>query len=255
MTQGGNRFCMNAPSIDVPGEQRLEIPGGGILYDASRLRKAQAEWFDRDYWQRRDALTSVTGGRGSVSFLRTEHGNWVLRRYLRGGLIASVSKDRYLWTGERRTRSFAEWRLLAELLRRQLPVPRPVAARYQRRGLSYTADLITEEIAGARTLAQSLSSRSAEQWRAIGRTIARFHREGVHHADLNAHNILIGADESIYVLDFDRGRFRERGSWEADVLSRLKRSLEKVSRQRSDARFSEGNWGALMEGYGEGDRG
>ena len=54
MTQGGNRFCMNAPSIDVPGEQRLEIPGGGILYDASRLRKAQAEWFDRDYWQRRE---------------------------------------------------------------------------------------------------------------------------------------------------------------------------------------------------------
>ncbi len=242
---------MNAPSIDVPGEQRLEIPGGGILYDASRLRKAQAEWFDRDYWQRRDALTSVTGGRGSVSFLRTEHGNWVLRRYLRGGLIASVSKDRYLWTGERRTRSFAEWRLLAELLRRQLPVPRPVAARYQRRGLSYTADLITEEIAGARTLAQSLSSRSAEQWRAIGRTIARFHREGVHHADLNAHNILIAADDRIYVLDFDRGQIREPGSWEQDVLARLKRSLEKVSRQRSDAHFNERNWSALMEGYEE----
>ena len=241
---------MNAPSVDIPGEQRLEIPGGGILYDASRLRKAQPEWFDREYWQRRDALTSMTGGRGSVSFLRTDNGTWVLRRYLRGGLMAKVSKDRYLWTGERRTRSFAEWRLLAELLRRQLPVPRPVAARYQRSGLTYSADLITEEISGARTLAQSLSSRSAGQWRAIGGTIARFHREGVQHADLNAHNILIAPDETIYVLDFDRGRIRDRGAWEQVVLARLRRSLEKVSRQRSDAHFNERNWSALMEGYG-----
>lgn len=243
--------CANAPCTNAPVEQRLEIPGGGILYDASRLRKAQPEWFDREYWQHRDALASMTGGRGSVAFLQTDDGNWVLRRYLRGGLMARVSRDRYLWTGERRTRSFAEWRLLAELLRRHLPVPRPVAARYQRSGLSYTADLITEEISGARTLAQSLSSRSAEQWRAIGRTIARFHREGVHHADLNAHNILIAPDETIYVLDFDRGRIRGRGAWEQDVLARLKRSLEKVSRPRSDAHFNERNWSALMEGYGE----
>lgn len=236
--------------MSAPVEQRLEIPGGGILYDASRLRKAQPEWFDRDYWSNRKALTQVTGGRGSVSFIQADEGRWVLRHYRRGGLIVRISQDRYLWTGEKRTRSFAEWRLLAELRRRDLPVPAPVAARYLRSGLTYTADLITEELPSSRTLAQSLSTRTTDQWCAIGRTIARFHREGVHHADLNAHNILIGADESIYILDFDRGRLRERGPWEAAVLSRLRRSLEKISRQRSDAHFSERNWEALMDGYG-----
>ena len=135
-------------------EQLLEIPGGGILYDASQLRKAQAEWFERDFWARRNALTEVAGGRGAVRFLRSDNGCWVWRHYRRGGLMAKLSSDRYLWTGENRTRSFAEWRLLAELRRRELPVPVPVAARYIRSGLTYTADLITGELPASRTLAQ-----------------------------------------------------------------------------------------------------
>ena len=43
--------------------------------------------------------------------------HWVLRRYLRGGMAARFARDRYLWLGEERTRSFRELRLLAELLR------------------------------------------------------------------------------------------------------------------------------------------
>lgn len=48
---------------------------------------------------------------------------------------------------------------------------------------------------------------------------------GVHHADLNAHNILLADDGAVYVLDFDRGRIRARGAWENNVLARLHRSL------------------------------
>lgn len=236
-------------------EHILSFPGGSIVYDASRLRKAHAHLFDRRYWRELGALTEVSGGRGSVCFLRTDAGRWVLRHYRRGGLIARFSADRYLWLGAARTRSFAEWRLLAELRRRGLPVPAPIAAGYVRTGLTYRADLITAELPGARTLAHAMADAksaplSADGWRDIGRTIAAFHVHGVHHADLNAHNILLtdaGDPPAVHIIDFDRGRIRARGAWEQQVLGRLRRSLEKVGRQRGIA-FADEQWRWLIEG-------
>lgn len=236
-------------------EQILQSPRGGIVYDASRLRKPAHELFEREHWAARNALTEIAGGRGSVCFLRAEQGRWVLRHYRRGGLIGRILRDEYLWLGEHRTRSFAEWRLLAELRRYDLPVPAPIAARYVRSGLVYRADLITEELPGTRTLASILSGPAepltADCWRQIGSTVARFHRRGVHHADLNAHNILLGNDDAVYMLDFDRGCIRSRGAWEERVLARLKRSIEKVSAKSQDsgAASVERQWIWLLEGY------
>lgn len=238
-------------------EQREAFDGGGILYDAALMCKPEPAWFSKPFWLQRGALAEVTGGRGSVCFLQASAviqastGRWVWRHYRRGGLVAKVFKDRYLWTGEGRTRSFAEWRLLAELRRRGLPVPAPVAAAYRLHGLVYEADLITEELPASTTLAQALSASLAEdRWRSIGRTIARFHGQGVQHADLNAHNILLGDRGDVYVLDFDRGQLRERGSWEQQVLARLRRSLDKISNQQGRA-FDPANWDRLMDGYRE----
>src|SRR5690606_1208472 len=113
-----------------------------------------------------------------------------LRHYRRGGLIAKLFDDQYLWLGASRTRSFTEWRLLAELYKRELPVPAPVAARYVRSGLVYRADLITEELPPSKTLANLMAELDPQAWQAVGKTVARFHAQGVYHADLNAHNIL-----------------------------------------------------------------
>lgn len=159
--------------------------------------------------------------------------------------MANLSQDSYLWTGASRTRSFAEWRLLAELRRRGLPVPTPIAARYVRGLLTYRADLITQLLPGTRTLADVITGHELPEagWRAIGSTIAAFHREGVHHADLNANNILLGENITyVYLLDFDRGRIEARGAWEQVVIARLRRSLEKIKGQRADVRFGEAQW-------------
>lgn len=223
---------------------------GAMLYDASRVDQPGPAIFDLEGWRDRGSLAQSAGGRGTVAFLQDDTRRWVLRHYRRGGLIARVSADRYLWFGEGRVRSFREWRLLRRLAGWRLPVPVPVAARYERLGLTYSADLITEELPTRLTLAQALRAAplDAAGWRSIGSCIGQFHARGVQHADLNAHNVLLGDASAVYVLDFDRGRVRARGAWEQSVLRRLHRSLQKVTQGLPPDRFSEQQWQWFIEG-------
>jgi 3-deoxy-D-manno-octulosonic acid kinase len=232
---------------------------GAILYDTERFGKPSAgkptdELFSGEYWAARKKVVARAGGRGGVLFIRDDQYHWVLRHYRRGGLIGKLISDRYFWLGAERTRAFSEWRLLHTLRAKGFAVPTPVATRYVRQGFTYRADLITEALPAARTLAETVTGAQLvdEYWRKIGTAIAKLHVAGVHHADLNAHNILLGEGGKVFVLDFDRGRIRARGSWEAEVLARLKRSLLKIQRERQAVKFNERDWAALMEGYRNG---
>lgn len=235
-------------------ERLAAVARGCILYDASRVRKAVDRVFDTKWWAEHGTIEEVTGGRASIALLRNEQECWVLRHYRRGGFVARISDDRYVWSGQTTVRSFAEWRLLARMHSLHLPVPAPIAARYERRGLLYTADLITEFLPYTHTLAKALCADvRPETWRRVGAVVAAFHAHGVHHADLNANNVLLKEtnglpDLEVYIIDFDRGRIRARGPWEAQVLARLRRSLDKISRQLGRA-FDEDQWRYFMEGY------
>jgi 3-deoxy-D-manno-octulosonic acid kinase len=234
------------------GEEALARgAGGAMLYDASCLGQSAESVFDAAHWQAHGTLETARGGRGTVAFVRTALGKqWVLRHYRRGGLMARIAGDLYFWTGADRTRSFREFRLLRQLRAWGLPVPQPVAARYQRAGLAYRADLLTAELPVRRTLAHALqeASLAPAAWHAVGRCIGNLHAHGVQHADLNAHNLLLGAANAVYVLDFDRGRVRARGAWEDSVLARLKRSLVKVTAGLPRDRFGDEQWRALLSG-------
>jgi 3-deoxy-D-manno-octulosonic acid kinase len=207
--------------------------------------------FDPAYWAARGELAAVSSGRGSAWFIGPADHAWVLRHYRRGGFIARISTDRYAWLGENRVRAFAEWRLLNYLGQRGLHVPRPVAAGYRRAGLTYACDLITLRIAGAETLSAALAAASlpARTWRAIGAAIARLHGQGVDHADLNAHNILLDDAALVSIIDFDRARLRSPGGWAAKNLQRLRRSLAKVTANLPPGRFDQEAWNRLLTGY------
>jgi 3-deoxy-D-manno-octulosonic acid kinase len=86
-------------------------------------------------------------------------------------------------------------------------------------------------------------------WRRTGRAIRRFHDAGVVHADLNARNILLGADDAIHLVDFDRARFSagNKRAFAAN-LSRLRRSLEKLWPAPQRDRLDE-CWLELVAGY------
>ena len=200
-----------------------------ILHDAHVARSVTPEWFEHGFWHQRQQWTAVSGGRGAGGRIG-EDGKWFLRHYLRGGKAALFSRDRYLFLGTPRVRSFAEFRLLAGMRESGLPVPRPIAAHFRRRGSTYSANLITEWIEGARPLARALreGNDAQEVMGRVGAVAARFHRAGICHADLNANNILIGPHGRVWLVDFDRARRRPPGGWPKARLQRLKRSLEKL---------------------------
>lgn len=229
---------------------------GAIVFDPVRLRQADASLLDPGYWGAR-ATRVEEGGRGGAWFVRGEFGEGVLRQYLRGGLAARLSRDTYLWRGTGRTRSVAEFRLLADLRRAGLPVPAPLVAGFWRRGPVYRAAILVERIPDVRSFASWLvggSSRVAEApWEAVGVAVARLHRAGVQHRDLNAHNILMDAAGVVWLIDFDRARRREPApGWRLGNLARLARSLAKLS---GDDRWRPGYGrlrSAYLAAYGEG---
>ncbi len=215
------------------------------------LLEAGESLFEPHFWTARGEVSAARGGRGAAWFIGCGERRWVLRHCRRGGLLAPVTGDRYLWIDENRVRSFAEWRILEALAARGLPVPKPVAASYQRSGLFYRCDLITQRIPQSQPLSAALAAAPLPErvWREIGAVIARLHLAGADHADLNAHNILCG--ESITVIDFDRGRLRPPGAWRQRNLTRLRHSLDKISRGLPGDRYSAREWHWLLAGYGQ----
>lgn len=236
-----------------PEVEHAAVAGGRMLYDTSRAINFSGDWFEPMFWQRRSAVVGQARGRGSTLFVRRGNASYALRHYRRGGLVARLSPDRYLWRTQDSTRPFAEWYLTYHLYRAGLPVPAPVAARYLRRRGTYSGDLITERIEGSESLSNLLATDAVpfSSWIMIGRCVRRFHDAGVCHADLNAHNILLVNRDTVYLIDFDRGRLREPGWWRDANLVRLRRSLEKVTAGLPRERFTEDDWHSLLAGYRE----
>ncbi len=241
---------MNAIWPLGPSVKRLTTAGGAMLYNAALARNFNPAWFEPEFWAQRGELAGAALGRGTTHFVRGAGHDWVLRHYRRGGIAARLSEDRYLWRSEQRTRPFAEWALTHRLHRAGLPVPVPVAARYVRDGRAYRGDIITERLAPTWSLVEALriDALSLLTWVSIGRCIRRFHDLGVCHADLNAHNVLLG-EEGVYLVDFDRCRLRADGLWRDGNLVRLRRSLDKIAYGLPAERFTDADWHALLGGY------
>lgn len=238
----------------------LQQKNGLILHDADSLSDASASHqlsspthplstalFEAAYWRARHLVVGEAPGRGSSLFLQArDDEQWVLRPYQRGGLIAKLSQQRYIWLGVERTRAFREVRLTAALYEQGLPVPRPVACCVTRFGLTYEAALLTVRIPGARALASLLTNGEADDLllKRVGAMIKRFHQAGLDHVDLNARNILVDEAGKSWLIDLDRCRLRPPGKWQASNLQRLERSVVKFGNAHHHVCIIEGYQGA-----------
>jgi len=226
---------------------------GAILYDKAIINQISEERFAPAGWLHSEPLAGSlrSAGRGNTMYVGNIPRQFVLRHFMRGGLIGKLVRDRYLWTGEDNTRAFVEWRLLAKLAVNNLRVPRPAAARYRRHGLTYSADIITVRIPEVSPLSQYITEhpRDEDFWRSTGAAIREFHAYGVYHADMNAYNLQIDASGRLWMLDFDRGRLLPPGAWQQKTLDRLRRSLNKIKSLDPHVHFDAGNWESLLDGY------
>jgi 3-deoxy-D-manno-octulosonic acid kinase len=223
-----------------------------VLYDADQLSEVDAGIFDPAALAQAGLLRGSAEGRGTTHFIELNGTPCVLRHYRRGGMVAGLLGDRYWRATLPESRAWREWHLLADLVSQGLPVPTPVAAQVVTSGPFYRADLITQHLQNTRSLSEALAAAplSAEQWQAIGRCIRRFHDAGVYHADLNAHNILLGKDDAVWLIDFDKGEIRKsENEWQQANLARLRRSLDKLAGLRKAFHFDEVNWQQLLSGW------
>ncbi|HDY8106543.1 TPA: 3-deoxy-D-manno-octulosonic acid kinase [Vibrio vulnificus] len=221
-----------------------------ICYDSEWVSSPELALFDPQYWQAQNKVVGTATGRGTTWFVQLPKITAALRHYRRGGLFGKLVKDHYWFRSWSATRSFAEFHLLKQLREAGVNVPRPIAAYAVRKGLFYQADLLSERIANAQDLVTILQKQplSAELYQKIGVEIAKMHRVGVNHTDLNIHNILIDAQETIWIIDFDKCYPQAGDGWKQENLDRLKRSFNKERVKRS-IHWHDKDFHALLTGY------
>ena len=206
---------------------------------------------------------SGDGGRGAVARVEIPGiGPVFVRDYRHGGLLRAVFDRRFFIPG-RETR---ELHVLKEARSRDLPVPVPLASARKLLGFGrgYHARIVTAEIPHASSLVPTLWEKADRGLDAspllfsTGKAIRAMHNAGIHHHDLNMHNILVDEEETVFIIDFDRARIRKNLGTRGRIanLRRLLRSGRKLTRLHHDAPhgwFSDDRFGELLRGYSEGD--
>lgn len=217
-----------------------------VWFDDEQISDPSQPIFDQKYWQSINKVVGSAKGRGTTWFVQLDGMQAALRHYRRGGLFGKLVKDQYWFSGWEQTRSAEEFQLLLTLRNAGVNVPRPIAARAVKLGLTYQADLLSERIPNARDLVSILQERalSKEMYKKIGQEIAKMHTANVNHTDLNIHNILIDNQDRVWIIDFDKCHLASEGQWQKRNLERLKRSFSKEKTKR-DIQWNESDFEAL----------
>ena len=224
-----------------------------------------SDHFDLRFLQENDLITNTATGRGVVYFFTLGQQQLVLRHYKRGGLVAKISTDKFLFNSIANTRCFEELHVLQYLQEAGVNVPMPVAGRIVRSGLLYSADIITALIEDATELHDILRTHTicSETWKAIGAQLKKMHNAQVFHGDINVKNVLVSkqidtqhmngqnSPSTVYLLDFDKCAIKQGDHWKKANLMRFKRSLIKQTNKLEEYHYTPDNWDALLQGYND----
>lgn len=181
---------------------------------------------------------------------------WAVRHYRRGGAVAPLLGDRYWAAG--RTRPERELDASLHARARGIRTPSVVAGVVYRSGSFgaagfYRADLVTELVPGARSLADRVREGSdlGDALRAAGALVRTLERAAILHPDLNAGNVMLDATEQAWVVDLDRARPLPRPTPRAGttMLARLERSLARLLAASSGGSLAPGERHALRAGF------
>lgn len=186
--------------------------------------------FSLEYIKKHASNLCFKGGRGQTALFSLDNQDLVLRRYLRGGLWGKLMGDKFYRFAGDAHRAVDELKLLDKLLALNLPVPEPVIAREEAKGLFLYNSIIIKQIKDSRDLSFIINHRalSQEEFLSIGETLNRFFAAGLLHTDLNIRNILIDKNGKVYLIDFDKCKLTSLSAADKEaMLSRLLRSFNK----------------------------
>ena len=173
---------------------------------------------------------SPLGGRGAVAQATIKGiGPVAVKQYNRGGLVRHVVKSKYLkWGG---TRSLKEFEILQTVRNLGINAPEPLVWVY--RGiLVYSAWLVMRQITASQTLAQLSLENEDLAGRAMASTVDQIMtlvKNRILHVDLHPGNVIVDPEDTVYLLDFDKGRiFRgSRQQLQERYFARWKRAVVK----------------------------
>jgi hypothetical protein len=225
--------------IRIPSYERFQVGDARVVATAAcagAIREVLEKERLYDYAARQpDAVALV--GRAPVFAvdLPRECGRVVVRHNMRGGWMAKVSKDLFVFP----TRGFRE--LIASLRLRASGVSTPEVVAYVSYPINLVlrrSDVATREIANGHDLSVALAKVTDHAHRvmvldAIAKLLRSLTQAGAHHQDLNLKNVLLTAGDGpgldAHLLDVDRVRFSSPGSplVAKANLDRLIRSLRK----------------------------
>lgn len=223
-----------------------------VWVDSRHFEAAEPCLFDAAWWQRHGSSETLGGGRSHVHRVGDGRGQYLLRHYYRGGMVARISRDLFLRGALGHSRAMAEFTLLGQLRARGLAVPEACAAHHVRHGPLYRADILVAWIPQASDLARRLRGGyvlDARQWQVLGAAVRALHDEQVWHSDLNCHNLMLDAADKAWIVDFDKCGFRAGDHWKPRNLERLLRSLRKEARLDPCFGWHEDHWQHLLHGY------
>jgi 3-deoxy-D-manno-octulosonic acid kinase len=210
--------------------------------------------FNADFLQQKKLITRTAQGRGTVYFFALSNKQLVLRHYKRGGAVAKISDDKFIFCNISSSRCYAELEVLQHLRNNKVNVPNPIAGKITRKGMFYTADIITEVISDTVELHEVLQSSALlpQTWQAIGSEIKKMHNAQVFHGDINVKNILLNEQRSksiIHLLDFDKCTIKQGDDWKMANLMRFQRSLLKQVNQLNNYHYHQSDWENLLVAY------
>lgn len=192
----------------------MTAPAGYLVVGSDLVRRGcegmLAAWRAVAARPPRSPAAVATAGRGGAFALAEAGGRVWLKPYRHGGLLGGLLGDVY-W--DRPPRPVGELRATLAARAAGVVAPEVLAAIVLPLGgpagaLLHRGLLVTRELGGRRSLAEALCAAAPDGREALlagaAAAIARLHGAGIRHRDLNATNLLVGAEPGdVAVIDFD----------------------------------------------------
>jgi 3-deoxy-D-manno-octulosonic acid kinase len=176
------------------------ISSRGVLNDDQATKIVQELLSNAD-----SPSPGVLGGRGKTRIVDIPGlGRMFLKRYSHGGLLRKVTAGHFLCVGQ--LRSKVEFEMLEVVRSLGVNAPRPIAF-VQKGATVYSTWLLMEELRDTRSLVdvgENEGDALPQALDGLSEQIRILIKNRIFHVDLHPGNVLVGGDDSVYIVDFDK---------------------------------------------------